>query len=127
MGYLPLLSFIIGTSVAYLVYVKKKTINDKLVNDFAKEQFAWLYKGSVNKWYIDEAYEFVIGLFMKFFRATWKFFERVVIEGIFINGFAWRGSELVGEILKLTQNGRVQSYIAIMFVGLLFFVVMFLV
>ena len=81
----------------------------------------------MNKWYIDEAYEFVIGLFMKFFRATWKFFERVVIEGIFINGFAWRGSELVGEILKLTQNGRVQSYIAIMFVGLLFFVVMFLV
>jgi NADH:ubiquinone oxidoreductase subunit 5 (subunit L)/multisubunit Na+/H+ antiporter MnhA subunit len=64
---------------------------------------------------------------MKLFRATWKFFERVVIEGIFINGFAWRGSELVGEILKLTQNGRVQSYIAIMFVGLLFFVVMFLV
>jgi NADH:ubiquinone oxidoreductase subunit 5 (subunit L)/multisubunit Na+/H+ antiporter MnhA subunit len=127
MGYLPLLSFIIGTSVAYLVYVKKKTINDKLVNVLAKEQFAWLYKGSVNKWYIDEAYEFVIGLFMKFFRATWKFFERVVIEGIFINGFAWRGSELVGEILKLTQNGRVQSYIAIMFVGLLFFVVMFLV
>ena len=127
MGYLPLLSFIIGTSVAYIVYVQKKTINDKLVNVFAKEQFAWFYKGSVNKWYIDEAYEFVIGLFMKLFRATWKFFERVVIEGIFINGFAWRGSELVGEILKLTQNGRVQSYIAIMFVGLLFFVVMFLV
>lgn len=127
MGYLPLLSFILGSGFAYLVYVKKKTLNDKPINVFAKEQFAVLYEGSLNKWYIDEIYEFVIGLFMSFFRATWKFFERIVIEGIFINGFAWRGSEVVSEILKLTQNGRVQSYIAIMFVGLMALVLIFLV
>ena len=63
----------------------------------------------------------------EFFRITWKFFERVIIEGIIINGLAWRGSEFVGEVLKLTQSGRVQSYILIMFLGLIVSVLIFMV
>lgn len=127
MGYLPFLAFVFGTLGAYLIYVKGITMQDKAVNVYVKEKLVPLYEGSVNKWYIDEAYEFVISLCMSFFRVTWKFFERIIIEGIVINGLAWRGSEFVGEVLKLTQSGKVQSYILIMFLGLIVSLLIFMV
>ena len=127
MGFLPFFAFVFGTLGAYLIYVKVINMQDKAVNVYFKEKFVALYEGSVNKWYIDEAYEFVISLFMSFFRISWKLIERVFIEGIVINGLAWRGSEFVGEILKLSQSGKVQSYILMMFIGLVVSVLVFMI
>ena len=127
MGYLPFLAFLFGTLGAYYIYVNGAKLEDKPVNVFFKEKFNSLYECSSNKWYIDEIYEFLISLCMSFFRVSWKFFERVIIEGLLINGLAWRGSEFVGEVLKLSQSGRVQNYILIMFLGFIVSVFIFMI
>lgn len=114
MGYLPFLMFVFGTLAAYLVYIVQVKIGDKTINEWFKTQFSIIFAGSFNKWYIDEIYNFVVAIFMGFFRATWKLFERIFIEGIFINGLAWRGTELVGEVLKTQQSGKLQNYALIM-------------
>lgn len=119
MGYLPLAAFIIGTAVAYAVYMKNLGLNE-----FFKKNLAVLHKASQNKWYIDEIYDFIVGILMSIFRFTFKIFERIVIEGIFINGLGWRGTEVVGETLKLQQSGKIQNYILIMVTALIAAVLM---
>ncbi|MDD9899054.1 MAG: NADH-quinone oxidoreductase subunit L [Candidatus Melainabacteria bacterium] len=114
MGYLPFIFFVVGTLGAYLVYMAKVKIGGKLINEWFKDGFSLLYQASLNKWYIDEIYDFVVAIFMWFFRLTWTIFERFFIEGIFINGLAWRGTEVVGEVLKIQQSGKLQSYVLIM-------------
>lgn len=114
MGYLPFLAFVFGTLLAYLVYIQKIQIGKLTVNEFFKKNFKVIYEASLNKWYIDEIYNFIVSLLMTFFRLTFKLFERIFIEGIIINGLIWRGSELKGEILKTQQSGNVQNYALIM-------------
>ena len=118
MGYLPFLAFVLGTLLAYLVYIKKIQIGKLTVNEFFKKNFRVIYEASLNKWYIDEIYNFIVEIFMTFFRLTFKLFERVFIEGIVINGLAWRGTELTGEVLKTQQSGKVQNYALIMVASL---------
>ncbi len=114
MGYLPFLAFILGTLLAYLVYIQKIQIGELTVNEFFKKNFRVIYEASLNKWYIDELYDFVVAIFMGLFRFTFKLFERVFIEGIVINGLAWRGTEVAGEVLKTQESGKVQNYALIM-------------
>lgn len=108
MGYLPFLAFLFGTILSYLVY-----IHGVKLNEFVKNSLKPIYEASLNKWYIDEIYNFVVGIFMWIFRFTFALFEKIIIEGIFVNGIAWRGTELAGEVLKIQQTGKVQSYILI--------------
>lgn len=112
-GYLPFLAFVFGTVMAYMVYM-----NGLKINEYIKENISWLHKASENKWYIDEVFEFIIAGFMWLFRFTYKIFERIVIEGIVINGLGHRGTEVVGEVLKTQQSGKVQNYAMIMITAL---------
>lgn len=118
MGYLPFLMFVFGTIFAYMVYVRQIKIGDKTVNEWFKANIKLVYEASLNKWYIDEIYNAIVAVLMGFFRATWKLFERVIIEGIVINGIAWRGTEVVGEVLKTQQSGKIQNYVIIMVASL---------
>lgn len=113
-GYLPFLAFVIGSVVSFMVYM-----NGLGLNTFFKESMTVLYKASQNKWYIDEIYNAIVAVLMAFFRATWKLIDRYIIEGIFVNGLAWKGTELAGDWLKLTQSGRVQAYVMLMFFSVL--------
>lgn len=109
MGYLPFVAFLVGTLFAYLVYLKGMKLNE-----FMKNSLKPIYLGSLNKWYIDEVYDFIVAIFMWIFRFTFTIFEKIIIEGIMINGIAWRGTELAGEVLKIQQSGKIQSYILMM-------------
>lgn len=113
-GFLPLMAFVIGLALAYLVYIKEITFEGLPVNVWIKEKFSIIYKISLNKWYIDEIYAYLISVFMWFFKLTWRIFEKYFIEGFIVNGLAWRGTEAVGEVLKINQSGRVQQYVMIM-------------
>jgi NADH-quinone oxidoreductase subunit L len=112
-GYLPFLAFLLGTLGAYLVYVKGMKLNE-----FFKKQLSVIYQASLNKWYIDEIYNAIVAALMFIFRWTYKIFERIFIEGIIINGITWRGSEILGDILKVQQTGKIQSYALIMITAL---------
>ena len=108
-GYLPLLAFIGGTALAYMVY-----LNGLGLNTFFKEKLKVLHEASLNKWYIDEVYDLVVAFLMTIFRGTFKLFERGILEGLLINGLAWRGTEATGEIIRSNQTGKVQNYIITM-------------
>jgi NADH:ubiquinone oxidoreductase subunit 5 (subunit L)/multisubunit Na+/H+ antiporter MnhA subunit len=110
--------FILGTVMAYLVYVKEIKLGSSTVNKWLKENLVTLYQLSLNKWYIDEIYNAILAVLMGFFRTSWKLFERVIIEGIVINGLAWRGTEVVGEVLKTQQSGKIQNYAMVMVLAL---------
>ncbi len=109
MGYLPFLAFLIGTILAFLVYLK-----DMKLNEFVKNKLNFVYKLSLNKWYIDEIYNAIVAFLMWNFRFKYKIFEKVIIEGIFINGLGWKGTEVVGEVLKIQQSGKIQGYVLLM-------------
>jgi len=113
-GLVPLFTFIIGTVLAYMVYVKGLGLNK-----FIKENLSPLYKGSFNKWYIDEAYYGVLNkVIMPSYQYLWKIIDRVIIDGFFVNGSAFVAS-FVGGVLRYTETGRGQFYALVMFASVL--------
>jgi len=100
-----------GIAAAYYVYV----LNPHLPDRFA-HQWTRLYQGSLNKWYVDEAYD------RAFVRPTmtaadelWKRVDVNVIDGA-VNGVA-RAVAWGGWILRLIQSGQTQHYALGMAVG----------
>ena len=93
-----------GIAAAYYVYV----LNPHLPDRFA-QQWKSLYQGSLNKWYVDEAYD--RALVRPTFTAASELWKRVdvhVIDGA-VNGVA-RAVALGGWLLRLIQSGQTQHY-----------------
>ena len=121
---------LLGIGLAYLMYMKRKDLPDKIANS-AKP----LYKFSFNKWYFDELYEFaVVGSFLAFSRAC-SWFDANIVDGI-VNGTAkvtvvfskiggWIDkyivdglvnfiagvTQIVGLFFRSFQTGKVQTYL----------------
>jgi NADH-quinone oxidoreductase subunit L len=110
-----------GIAGAYYLYV----LNPQLPDRFA-QQWRGLYQGSLNKWYVDEAYDRVF-VQPTFTAATglWKRIDVAVIDGA-VNGLA-RAIALGGWLLRLIQSGQTQHYALAMAVGLVVMVTMFLI
>jgi len=110
-----------GIAGAYYVYV----LNPHLPDRFA-QQWKSLYRGSLNKWYVDEAYD------KAFVQPTvtaaselWKKVDVAVIDGA-VNGIA-RAISLGGWLLRLIQSGQTQHYALAMALGLVMIVTIFFV
>jgi NADH-quinone oxidoreductase subunit L len=109
-----------GIAAAYYIY----GLNPHLPDRFAQE---WknLYQGSLNKWYVDEAYD------LAFVRPTlttaselWKQIDVHVIDGA-VNGVA-RAVVWGGWLLRLVQSGQTQHYALAMALGTVVILTMFL-
>jgi NADH-quinone oxidoreductase subunit L len=133
-----------GITIAWYMYLK----NTKLADSFAKT-FRPLYLFSLNKWYIDEFYEFAfVGSFMLTARmCAWfdtnivdgavngvgrvtivvsrvaGWFDKYVVDGL-VNLSAGV-TQFVGLMLRSVQTGKIQTYMAwtLACVVVLFFVV----
>jgi NADH-quinone oxidoreductase subunit L len=112
---------LIGIAAAYYVYVLKPDLPERLAR-----QWGSLYRGSLNKWYVDEAYDL---LFVRptFVAASelWKRVDVNVIDGA-VNGIA-RGIAWGGWLLRLVQSGQTQHYALAMAVGIVVIVTVFLI
>jgi len=112
---------LIGIAAAYYVYVLKPDLPERLAR-----QWGSLYRGSLNKWYVDEAYDH---LFVRptFVAASelWKRVDVNVIDGA-VNGIA-RGIAWGGWLLRLVQSGQAQHYALAMAVGIVVIVTVFLI
>ncbi len=111
---------LIGIAGAYYVYVLNPTLPDQ----FAQKWQA-LYQGSLNKWYVDEAYDRTI--VRPTFSAASELWNRVdvaVIDGA-VNGVA-RAIAWGGWVLRLTQSGQVQHYALGMALGVVVILTVFL-
>jgi NADH-quinone oxidoreductase subunit L len=111
---------LIGIAGAYYVYV----LNPALPDQFAR-RWQSLYQGSLNKWYVDEAYDRAI-VRPNFSAATelWKRVDVKVIDGA-VNGVA-RAIAWGGWLLRLMQSGQTQHYALGMALGIVVVLTVFL-
>jgi NADH-quinone oxidoreductase subunit L len=69
-----------------------------------------LHKLVINKFYVDEIYDFlIIRPFRSIATATYNIFDRFVIDLVFVNGAAFV-TDVFGRLLRFIQNGDVQRY-----------------
>jgi NADH-quinone oxidoreductase subunit L len=108
-----------GIAAAYYVYV----VNPQLPDRFA-QRWKNLYQGSLNKWYVDEAYDWAI-VRPTFTAASelWRRIDVAVIDGA-VNGLA-RAIAFGGWLLRLLQSGQTQHYALAMALGLVVILTMF--
>ena len=95
----------IGFGLATWMYAK----GTNPVPDMLQRRMPRLHKAALNRFYIDDAWQFVthkivFGLFSK--PIAW--FDRRVIDGTF-NFMAW-GTQEAGETIRPWQSGDVRSY-----------------
>ena len=103
---------LIGIAAAYYAYVLKPDLPERLA-----QQWNGLYQASLNKWYVDEAYDRVL------VRPTctvasvlWKRVDVAVIDGA-VNGVG-HTIKWGGWILRLVQSGQTQHYALAMAMGI---------
>ncbi len=105
------LAGLIGIGVAYLFYVKSPDIPDRLMT-----QWSMLYNLSLNKWYVDEAYDkAIVNPTFKMADYMWKKFDIAIIDNA-VNGVA-RGFAWWGWVARFIQTGETQNYALSMTVG----------
>ena len=105
------LAGVLGIAAAYVLYVKSPDLPERLMN-----QWHVLYRGSFNKWYVDEAYDkaFVNPTFTLADRM-WKKVDVAIIDNA-VNGVA-RGFAWWGWMARLIQTGETQNYALSMTMG----------
>jgi NADH-quinone oxidoreductase subunit L len=120
-----------GIALAWFLYLKNTTLVDKIVSGLKP-----LYNFSLNKWYIDELYDFVfVGSFMLISRSC-AWFDTNIVDGA-VNGVGkltvgvsmisgWIDkyivdglvnlvagiSQVIGMAFRSFQTGRIQTYLA---------------
>jgi NADH-quinone oxidoreductase subunit L len=111
---------LLGIAGAYYVYVLNPAFPDRFVRRWQP-----LYRASLNKWYVDEAYDRMI-VRPTFSAATelWKRVDVNVVDGA-VNGVA-RAIAWGGWLLRLLQSGQAQHYALGMALGVVVLVTMFL-
>ncbi len=127
-----------GIALAWFLYIKNTALAGKIATAFKP-----LYKFSLNKWYIDELYEFVfVGSFMLISRGC-VWFDSNIVDGI-VNGVGtttimiskvggWIDryivdglvnlvagvSQIIGLFFRSFQTGKVQTYLAWALAGMM--------
>ncbi len=105
------LAGLIGIGLAYLFYVKSPDIPDRLMT-----QWSTLYRLSLNKWYVDEAYDkTIVNPTFKIADQMWKKVDVAIIDNA-VNGVA-RGFAWWGWVARFIQTGETQNYALSMTVG----------
>jgi NADH-quinone oxidoreductase subunit L len=101
-----------GIAIAHFIWVRKPGTSAAL-----QARFSGLHRFLVNKWYFDELIDFLVvrpwAAFGTFCR-TW--FERVVVDGVFIGGAT--GVVRAGSAaVRAIQTGFLRYYAALLLLG----------
>jgi NADH-quinone oxidoreductase subunit L len=93
-----------GIAAAYYVYVKSPGLPDRFA-----QQWQRLYRLSLNKWFVDEAYDRTVVLpTFALADQLWRRVDVAVIDGA-VNGVA-RAVAWSGWLMRLFQSGQTQHY-----------------
>jgi len=102
-----------GLLIAWYAYIK----NTKFPAAFV-DQFGFLYRFLLNKWYFDELYHFLfVRPAMWLGRVFWKVGDIGIIDRFGPNGAAWVVAKGSRAAVKL-QSGYLYSYALVMLIGL---------
>ncbi len=110
--------FLIGAGLAWAMY---GSTSPKIAPDKLAERFNPLYQASLNRFYIDDAYDFIARWVVMGIARASQIIDKYLIDGLLVNG---AGLFAIGssETLKYTQTGRIQTYlltIVVILVGIL--------
>lgn len=95
---------LLGIGAAYYVYVLNPGLPDRLA-----QRWRAAYELSLNKWYVDEAYDrSFVQPTMSAAHGLWRHVDVKVIDGA-VNGIA-RAIAWGGWFMRLTQSGETQHY-----------------
>lgn len=112
---------IMGILLAFWLFLWKKNIVEILIN-----KIKFIKQLLENKYYIDEIYEIFILKPVRLFadQVAFKIIDFFIIDG-FLNGL---GPFLygVGNKLRIIHNGKVQTYVVLMYLGLIMLLYLFL-
>ena len=112
--YLPLLVGAVGFGLAWLMYIKRKDLARK-----GAETFDILYNASLNKWYVDELYNFVIIRPIKFIsHGLWQRVDVGIIDRFGPDG-AGKVTQKISLLLRPLQSGFIYHYAFVMIIGVI--------
>jgi len=109
-----------GVGVAYLLYMKKPELADKI-----KTAAAPIHNLLDKKYYFDEIYQFVFAGGSKLLgKIFWKAGDQFLIDGMIVNGSA-RTVVFIAGIVRHIQTGYLYHYAFAMILGLLLLLTLF--
>jgi NADH-quinone oxidoreductase subunit L len=95
---------LVGIATAYIVYVRWPGLPDRLAGQWQR-----LYHLSLNKWYVDEAYDrAVVRPTIRLADRLWTWVDVAMIDAA-VNGVA-RAIAWWGWLMRLVQSGQTQHY-----------------
>jgi NADH-quinone oxidoreductase subunit L len=102
---------VIGIYIAMKMYAKTSDAPARLAARFKR-----LYTLLLNKYYVDELYwGTIVNPLKKLSTFFWEIFDDIVIDGT-VN-LVGIGVQVNGEIVRITQSGRVRNYALFLFMG----------
>jgi proton-translocating NADH-quinone oxidoreductase chain L len=118
---------VVGFIMAWTVYMSGAWKINEQITASKNMLVTAVYRVSYNKWFFDDIYLWLVqSLVLPTFNTAWQWVDRYIVDNL-VN-FAALVSVSVGEILRLTQNGRAQTYALVIFgwvAGLTFFAYLF--
>ena len=100
-----------GFALGWALYSRKLLSADRI-----REQFAWLHRVLVNKYYLDDLYQWVINRVVLAFARFMALFDRIVVNDVGVNGTG-RSVFLSGWRLRYLETGKVYNYALGMVIG----------
>ena len=95
----------LGVLIAWYLYVKKPNLPIIISN-----KIPFIYKLLLNKYYVDEIYEFVfVNPFVFGSEGIYEWFDKPVIDGT-VNG-SGKSTLFLGKLLSKLQTGQIRDYI----------------
>ena len=102
---------LLGIGAAYLLWVRQPELPARF-----RQRFRPVYELAVNKWYFDEAIDFlVVRPALAIGRFANRTFERFVVDGL-VTGTA-ETVRSAGDIVRVVQSGFVRSYALLLIAG----------
>jgi len=108
----PTIAMALGLALSWLFYIKSPDVPGRIA-----AQHVLAYKFLLNKWYIDEAYDFLLVNPAKWLgHFLWKKGDGWLIDGFGPDGVAARVQDITARVVKL-QTGYVYHYAFAMLIG----------
>ena len=115
--YLPLFISVLGIGAAVFFYLLRTHLAKATA-----ENMPGLYQFLLNKWYIDEVYQFLITRPIAYTsRLMWQKGDVKGIDALLPNGAAY-AVRYLGSAVRMIQTGRIYDYAFIMIIALIFIV-----
>ncbi len=106
-------AMILGLFTAWFMYIVAPKTPAKLASTMP-----WLYQFLLNKWYIDELYDFLfVKPAFKVGNFLWKRFDDDLIDKTIVEGLGHRVQDITNKIVKL-QSGYLYHYAFVMLIGI---------